>query len=828
MSRSWSVVCGLVGLVPCGSAWAQTVTNTSNGFVYATLTAAVADSSSGDELIVDAGVRSEAHPVRIVHDLTIRGAGPSATTVEVTDPAATTIFELAPGVEIAVHDLALVSVGADQGAILAEGSNTLTLEDLTIDVAFASDGAVLVYYPVSVAISRVVLTGDGGVGPFGVVGTGSEPVVLEDVTFVESDGNDLSSGIIAVAVDLRCTRCVFDHTLGEAAIFIDEGTTLTLDQSRFCSSLGTAIVGHGSGTVANTLFAGGDAALSVDEGSWTFTNDTFLDLLGPNVLELLDTATVVSTNNLFSGNVGTAITLTIPSSPPVEYNWFDLASTTGYVGGLPASNHVAEGDPGLVGWPGDCVTTTIHPRPVTSPVLDAGDPAILDVDGSRSDIGMSGGPGAVRSPIADDTDADGATFLHDCDDADPRVFPGNPEVCDEVDNDCDGAADDDDPGIDPTVQESWTPDCDGDGEGASDAVPVISCAAPADLPCADPLVGVWLSATDAGPRANSDCDDTDPTVKVETDERCEEGDQNCDGDPDAYAIDTTAFYLDADADGFGDPAAILACTAPLGTVTTSGDCDGADPSVYPGAADPCGDGVDQDCGGADGDPTNSDPWFVDGDGDGFGDPLVAPIFACQNPGGYTTEALAVDCDDTSPTVNPTAAEQCNTVDDDCDGEIDELPTATWYADEDGDGFGDPTSTGSYTCPPAGYVDAGEDCDDGDPDRNPAATERCNEVDDDCDGIVDNGRDITVWYQDADGDGHGDPASGVGALCAPDPSWVTVDDDCDDADPEVVECLPVDEPKPVAEEGAGCGCETTGGVHPWWIVLGLLLRRRRIG
>jgi len=93
-----------------------------------------------------------------------------------------------------------------------------------------------------------------------------------------------------------------------------------------------------------------------------------------------------------------------------------------------------------------------------------------------------------------------------------------------------------------------------------------------------------------------------------------------------------------------------------------------------------------------------------------------------------------DCEDTNPAIHPGAAEQCNLVDDDCDGQIDEGCGGCPDADMDG-----------FTRSSCG----GQDCDDTSPAKHPGATEQCNTVDDDCDGQIDEG---CVVCPDADGDG----------------------------------------------------------------------------
>ncbi len=120
--------------------------------------------------------------------------------------------------------------------------------------------------------------------------------------------------------------------------------------------------------------------------------------------------------------------------------------------------------------------------------------------------------------------------------------------------------------------------------------------------------------------------------------------------------------------------------------------------------------------------------------------------------------------------------------------------ATWYADSDGDSYGDPASSIEACEAPEGFVaDAGtgmEDCDDGDAAVNPAAVEICNGVDDDCDELVDDADDGLAggddWYPDADGDGFGDGfGTPVQACDQPaDHTGVDMALDCDDDDDSV--------------------------------------------
>ncbi len=176
-------------------------------------------------------------------------------------------------------------------------------------------------------------------------------------------------------------------------------------------------------------------------------------------------------------------------------------------------------------------------------------------------------------------------------------------------------------------------------------------------------------------------------------------------------------WLDADADGWrpGD-----------------GDCDDADAEVLPGAAEHC-DGRDEDCDGdVDEDPEGADTWYADEDGDGFGNPyLYFP--ACGEGDGRTLDAT--DCDDTSAAAFPGGVEQCDGVDNDCDGirDDDASDIRTWHADDDGDGYGNSNSANTGCEAPPGSVEAGGDCNDADAGIHPDAEDNCDGIDNDCDG-----------------------------------------------------------------------------------------------
>jgi hypothetical protein len=150
-----------------------------------------------------------------------------------------------------------------------------------------------------------------------------------------------------------------------------------------------------------------------------------------------------------------------------------------------------------------------------------------------------------------------------------------------------------------------------------------------------------------------------------------------------------------------------------------------------------------------------------------------------------------DCDDNNPDVNPGRSEGCDGLDNDCNGEIDDDPVdaATFYADDDGDGWGDVNNTlRACEAPDGGWLETSGDCDDGNADINPDGQEVCDATyeDEDCDGNADDSDDsvdpagFLTLYQDSDGDGYGNAAV-EDAACHEGSGWVTDDTDCDDTD-----------------------------------------------
>ena len=303
----------------------------------------------------------------------------------------------------------------------------------------------------------------------------------------------------------------------------------------------------------------------------------------------------------------------------------------------------------------------------------------------------------------------------DCDDTDPSIRPDASEVCDGIDEDCDGAIDDD--AIDPLL---WYGDGDGDGDGDA-AATLSACTQPAGYV---PTAG--------------DCDDADSARNSAAYESCDGVDNDCDGETDTDSPDATAWHPDLDGDGFGDAAtSVRSCDLIAGWTADGSDCDDGDGGNLPGGIEVC-DGADNNCDGVSDEDTAVDAslWYADADTDLFGDP-GAQIFACELPDGYTDNAE--DCNDSDPSSNPASREFCDGIDNDCDGDTDEsdaFDAQVWYRDVDSDGYGGDTLVDVSCAQPAGAVADTTDCDDGDSGVYPGSTETQDLVDEDCDGLVD--------------------------------------------------------------------------------------------
>jgi hypothetical protein len=261
----------------------------------------------------------------------------------------------------------------------------------------------------------------------------------------------------------------------------------------------------------------------------------------------------------------------------------------------------------------------------------------------------------------------------DCNDLDPTSYPGAPELCDGVDNDCNTLVDD---GSGATGT-AWYADADGDGYG-DPGTSTTACVQPTDF------------VTN-----NLDCDDGNAATHPGSYEICDGVDNNCTGGIDeAGALNATLWYVDSDGDGYGRLSTTLSsCAQPTGYADNAADCDDNDSANAPNGPEIC-DGQDNDCNGAaDFDATGE----VDVDADG------SP--ACA------------DCDDADAANTPGGTELCDGLDNDCNAGADLDPAGEVDVDADG----------SLSC---------DDCDDDDDANVPGGTEICDGQDNDCNAGAD--------------------------------------------------------------------------------------------
>jgi hypothetical protein len=234
---------------------------------------------------------------------------------------------------------------------------------------------------------------------------------------------------------------------------------------------------------------------------------------------------------------------------------------------------------------------------------------------------------AQQYPAAD-ADGDGFTRCQgDCNDGNAAINPGAAEICDLIDNNCNGS-------VDETLP-NWYSDNDGDGFGAG-AIQFTQCA--------NPGAGFVTN--------NTDCDDNDIAVTQITWYQDQDNDNYSNGNtliqctqPVGYKLagsltaitgdcddnnsainPATLWYQDADSDGFGNPSVTLAsCTQPVGYLANSSDCNDASSAIRPTATEVACNGIDENCNGT-----------IDGDAAGA-------ILGCTDPSASNYNASA-NCD----------------------------------------------------------------------------------------------------------------------------------------------------------------------------------------
>ncbi len=385
----------------------------------------------------------------------------------------------------------------------------------------------------------------------------------------------------------------------------------------------------------------------------------------------------------------------------------------------------------------------------------------LDNDGDLDFIEVFGKLSIHENVLLADRDKDGFSSEIDCNEQNAAINPGAKELCDGVDNNCDGLTDE---GF--TIYTYYV-DFDEDGFGQTNSF-ITSCSTA-------PPFGYALTA--------GDCDDYETKSNPNMIEICDSKDNDCDTSIDEGLVLYT-YFLDFDEDGFGTNQTITTClsTPENGLSNNNTDCDDNDRFNFPGGLEFC-DGRDNNCNGLIDEGLLFITYFKDNDGDGFGS-NSNDLSICNSivPAGYVS--VGNDCNDNNASINPDSPEICDRADNNCNGTIDEGQILYYYyIDNDGDGYGSasfPDSVSCFNSIPVGFSDKNSDCNDDDPNMHPNKPELCDGIDNDCDSTADEGLPLFTYYEDKDGDGFGTNVIFTTCLETAPIAYATNNTDCDDS------------------------------------------------
>jgi hypothetical protein len=593
---------------------------------------------------------------------------------------------------VSVYGSLLAEGEADWGGAISLDDGTLTVEGATLENNTASErGGALHASAGLVQVFGATLAGnEARFG--GAIRTTTADLVVAYSTLVanRADAGGAirmdTSGMLAFVASAFCWNEANGPAEGDGGAFDVSGAAGSTD-SLIANSVFVGNYANSDGGAIDMIGVGARTVLVQNSflGNFAESAGAHVRSNGPTIVD--------QRNNLFAyGGRGRGWELEGGAPFQVRYSSFyeneggstDLAIGPGNLFGVP---------PRIQDFPvpyGDCDYFAFRPA-AGSPLIDAGDPAFTDPDGSRSDIGAFGGEFAYYDTA--DNDGDGTPFMQDCDDFDDAVHPGAVEVFDDgVDQDCDGG--------------DLCP-ADGDGDGYGHASASAEGAGPGLLHrprrggCARGLrryavrgqPGGWprsaatASTTTACPPPSTTATTmamawapaptattpTPPTSRATP--RCAAAATRT-----ATVRSTTPTrrstpprvasrgYADGDGDGFGAGASIRRCVLLPTQVTQAGDCDDTRAAVNPGETEVACNMLDDDCAPA----TVDSP---DGDGDGVG--------------------TCTDCNDGDATNFPGNPEVCGGGDEDCDALIDDADSSvntavggiTGYPDLDADGYG---------------------------------------------------------------------------------------------------------------------------------------------
>lgn len=326
------------------------------------------------------------------------------------------------------------------------------------NTAAVNGGAVYAHHataPIVIAHTRFVAnTASAGRGG-ALYGAYGSTFALTDTSFADNSatqGADLAIFESALVLD----RAVSTGAIADEGglLWLSPGAEADLHDVAVCGvdAAGALLWSGGTATLNNVLVHDGDGVGIVVEAGRTEARQVGLSTLRGGGLSVFEGASALLQNSVMVDVIGGTTVDSLGELDLGHNTWWALDDE----GATPGDGSLRM-DPRWVG--GDDCALSIALPTATSPLVDAGDPTVLDPDGTRSDIGPWGGPG---SPMVDG-DGDGAWTVQDCDDDEATVFPGAEEVpADGVDQDCDGM-DSGEPDPD-TVERPDTEDEDGDLE----------------------------------------------------------------------------------------------------------------------------------------------------------------------------------------------------------------------------------------------------------------------------------------------------------------------------------------------------------------------------